>query len=190
MDRQLLPSEPSCVRPRAAPDAYRAAMRRFAGAVCIVATGTPGRRAGMTATAVCSVSAEPPRLLVCASTDGSSHEPISRNGRLSINLLREDSDALARRFGGMPGGASGDARFAHGRWSMHAGVPLLDDACAAFVCKVERVIPAGTHSIFLCDVVDVLCPDADTAGERACLLYVDGGFRGLAPAGRQPSATF
>ncbi len=165
-------------------------MRRFAGAVCIVATGAPGRRAGMTATAVCSVSAEPPRLLVCANANGSAHEPIVRNGRLSINLLREGGDALAHRFGGMAAGVSGDARFAEGRWLMHSGVPLLEDACATFVCEVGRVIPASTHSIFLCDVVDVLCPDADAADGRECLLYVDGGFRSLASAGQQSSATF
>lgn len=162
--------------------AFRSAMRRFAGAVCIVATGTPGRRFGLTATAVCSISADPPRLLVCLNRNTGTHEAIVTNGRLSVNVLPREAIHLARRFAGMVPGVSGEERFAEGDWSTLAGVPVLDGACVALACRVAETIPASTHSMFLCDIVAV----HSAAGDPGCssgeaLIYLDGCFRQLAP---------
>jgi flavin reductase (DIM6/NTAB) family NADH-FMN oxidoreductase RutF len=161
-------------------NAFRAAMRRLAGAVCIVASGEPGHRVGLTATAVCSITAEPPRLLVCLNKTTGTYDAIARNGVLSVNVLASDGVRLAKRFAGMVPGAAGEERFAEGRWSMLAGVPVLDVACVALACRVVEVIPASTHSMFLCDVVAVHCGTEDQK-EREGLIYLEGRFRHLAP---------
>ena len=67
-------------------------MRHLAGAVTVIATGAPGHRFGLTATAVCSLSDEPPTLLVCVNRPASAHDVISRNGNFSVNLLADDQE--------------------------------------------------------------------------------------------------
>lgn len=161
--------------------AFRAAMRRLAGAVCIIATGEPGSRAGLTATAVCSITADPPRLLVCINRKTQAHASFAANGRLSVNVLASDAERLAKRFAGMVAQAHGEDRFSEGAWSQLAAVPVLADACAAFACQIAETIPAGTHSMFLCDVVAVHVPHGTGSQVKDGLLYLDGHFRHLAP---------
>ncbi len=161
---------------------FRAAMRSLAGAVCIVATGTPGRRSGLTATAVCSITADPPRLLVCLNRKTGTHDAIVASRRLSVNVLPGEAIGLARRFAGMEPGVMGETRFAEGRWSTLAGAPALEGACVTLVCDVTETIPASTHSMFLGDVIAVHRSDDDSGGgAREGLIYLDGCFRQLAP---------
>ncbi len=161
---------------------FRTAMRSLAGAVCIVATGTPGRRFGLTATAVCSITADPPRLLVCLNRKTGTHDAIVASRRLSVNVLPGEAIGLARRFAGMEPGVMGETRFAEGRWSTFAEAPALEGACVTLVCDVTETIPASTHSMFLGDVI-AAHRAADASGGGACegLIYLDGCFRQLAP---------
>ena len=74
-------------------------MRSLASAVSIVSTAHDDRRFGMTATAVCSLSMQPPTLLVCVNQSTSLHHPLLSAGRFCINILHADQDELARTFG-------------------------------------------------------------------------------------------
>jgi flavin reductase len=78
---------------------FRKAMRTLASAVSIVSTAHDDRRFGMTATAVCSLSMQPPTLLVCVNQSTSLHHPLLSAGRFCINILHADQDELARTFG-------------------------------------------------------------------------------------------
>lgn len=190
MPLRRLPAEPDTAEPaQVDAHAFRAAMRRLAGAVCIVATGEPGRRVGLTATAICSVTAEPAQLLVCLNKGSGTHEAIARNGALSVNVLAADAVALAKRFAGMVPAAGGEERFAEGRWSTLAGVPVLEDACVALACRVCEVIPVSTHSMLLCDAVAVH-HGAPAAPAREALIYFDAHFRHLAPLSRREAPLF
>lgn len=157
-------------------DAFKQGMRRLAGAVCVIATGHAGDRAGLTATAVCSVSAEPPRLLVCVNQNASAHHRIAAEGRLSVNVLTSHQQHIAERFA--TSSIKGEARFESAVWRSVAHVPVLDDACVAFACEIVERIPAASHSIFLCEVVS--CTVGGHEGSAADgLLYFDGRFRRL-----------
>ena len=79
-------------------DKYRNVMRHQAGAVTIIAVGTPGRRTGLTATAVCSLTDSPPMVIACVNRNASAHAPIHSGQCFSINLLANDQNELARRF--------------------------------------------------------------------------------------------
>ncbi|ATE58646.1 flavin reductase family protein [Thauera sinica] len=158
--------------------AFRQGMRLMAGAVCIVATGRPGRRAGLTATAVCSVSSEPPRLLACINKSAAAHGAIHLEGRLSVNVLSGAQQAVASRFSTPL--FQGEAKFAEGDWKEAHGVPVLGAACAAFVCSVAERVDAGSHTIFICDVLG--CSAALSPPENEGLLYFDGRYRHLAPS--------
>ena len=143
---------------------FRAGMARMSGACTIITSGHEGDRAGLTATAVCSVSAEPPRMLVCVNRNVWAYQVIVASQRLGVNVLDVQHEDLAKRFAGMVQGVAGADRFLEGDWGTSAhGVPLLRDALVSFEGRVIEETVSGTHSIFLCEVVDVSTSDSDNS---------------------------
>ena len=157
------------------PAAFRAAMARFPGAVTIVTTLTPQGRRGITATAVCSVTADPPSLLVCVNRATGTCQGILETGRFAVNLLRDPSGDLAMRFVGA-GGTTGDDKFAAGDWGADAaGLPVLADARVAFSCAVAETLTAGTHQVFIGQITAI------AQREGAALIYEQSRFHRLDP---------
>jgi len=166
------PADPSASKPAIAAADYIAAMSMHASSVCIIATEHDGERFGLTATAVASVSAEPPRLLVCVNKSGLTHGKIRASGRFSVNVLAEGHDGLAMAFATRA--ASGE-RFSRGEWGrLLTGAPILRGAAAAFDCRVGEASDQSTHTVFFGDVV--ACEHL--AGQDA-LLYGARRFRQL-----------
>jgi flavin reductase (DIM6/NTAB) family NADH-FMN oxidoreductase RutF len=157
-------------------DDYKQAMRHLAGGVAIVATEHGGSRAGLAATAVCSVSADPPTLLICINRGASAHEPIRASGRFSVNLLASGQDDIARRFSGEMK-IRGEERFAVGRWAtLVTGAPVLDSALAGLDCHVTEVVNMSTHSVFFGSVVGI----ASRAAAKP-LIYAHGTYGTFSP---------
>lgn len=141
---ELVPSEPLVDA-----DIFRNCLRHVPGAVAIITTVHDGHRAGLTATAVCSVSADPPQMLVCVNRSASASPFIVAAGRFGISFLAHDQRAIANAFAG-----PAIDRFASAAWSqLESGVPLLDGAAASFECVVVQAIESGTHTIFIGAVV-------------------------------------
>jgi flavin reductase (DIM6/NTAB) family NADH-FMN oxidoreductase RutF len=155
-------------------EAFKAGMRCLASGVTIITTIHDGQRAGLTATAVCSLSVDPPQLLVCVSHKAEAHDIIHRGSVMCVNLLARQHQGLAARFAGQTG-VSGAARFGEGAWcSLCTGAPVLDDAVASFDCVVAERVESATHSIFIGRVVDVrVRPDLRP------LIYAGGGYAEL-----------
>jgi len=153
---------------------YRDAMARLGAAVNVVTTdGTAGRH-GLTVSAVCSVTDEPPSLMVCVNRRSRSHAMIAENGVLCVNVLAGRHEALAARFATQ--GEPGVQRFGEEDWTVLAtGSPALVDAAVAFDCKVSLARPIGTHTAFLCEVQAVR---VNSAAEG--LIYFNRGFHHLA----------
>jgi len=136
------------------PESYRAIMRHQAGAVTVVATASADRRAGLTATAVCSLSDTPPMLLACINRNAAAHDLILAERCFSVSLLASDQQDVAARFAGQAG-VRGDARFTEHGWSRLAtGAPVLDNALASLDCRLEDAHSFATHSIFIGRVVE------------------------------------
>jgi len=153
--------------------AFRAGMARLGGACTIITGQHEGERAGLTATAVCSVSAEPPRLLVCVNRSVRAHQLIADSARLGVNVLGPAHEELAKRFAGMVQGVVGGDRFLDGAWMQSPrGVPVLADALVSFECEVIEETVSGTHSIFLCEVTDV----ATAGNAHSALVYFNRHF--------------
>ncbi len=149
---------------------FKTAMRQVASSVAIVAARSGAVRNGLTATAVCSVAAAPPTILVCVNTSASAESLISRSGAFAVNFLAERQHGIARLFSTSK--LSPEERFADGRWStMVTGSPVLEDTVASFDCVVESRFASGTHHIYIGRVVGVTSLDQDV------LLYRDGAFR-------------
>ncbi|MET8427620.1 flavin reductase family protein [Nocardia sp. NPDC004860] len=151
------------------PDRFRAAISHFASGVTIVVTHDDGIDYGTTASAVCSLTAEPPGLLVCLNLGSETGSAVARTGRLSVNVLREEDGALASRFA-----AKGKDRFADVNLDRpRSGVPTLAEALVSFSCHVDKRVVSGTHAVFLCGV------DSAEVRPGAPLAYYRGRFGGF-----------
>lgn len=155
---------------------FRAGMRHLAASVCIVTAVAPdGSRSGFTATAVCSVSAEPPTLLICANRGNGTHDVIVDAGHYAVNVLAEEDRDLANRFAS---NLPGEARFEQGGWTrLASGAPVLENALASFDCKLVERVDGGTHGVMFGEVIALrLRGDAAPA-----LLYAHGDYGVFAP---------
>lgn len=127
-------------------------MSQAACTVSIITTdGTEGR-AGVTVSAMASVSAEPPSLLVCVHHMSQACETIRANGVLCVNVLGEDQSYISDTFAGrIPPPVEGD-RFSCADWQTRVtGSPNLVDALVAFDCEITKSFQYGTHYIFIAE---------------------------------------
>ncbi len=133
---------------------YREAMARFGAAVSVVTTDGPAGRHGFTASAVCSVTDDPPTLLVCVNRQNDSHPALLDNGVLCINTLAADQQEISAVFAGGEPDTAG--RFVHGDWyTLDTGAPALHGAVVSFDCRVAQVTEIGTHSVIFASVLAI-----------------------------------
>jgi len=128
---------------------FRAAMRHVAATVYAVTTGHGGGRFGILATAVSSLSFEPPSLLVCVNRAASLHAPLAEAQMFCVNILGLANRDVAEHF---MNGASPD-RFAVGDWMEVEGLPVLATAQSSLVCRTAHRHDFGTHSIFIGELI-------------------------------------
>lgn len=148
-------------------------MRSLAHAVNIIAAAHAGHRFGMTATAVCSATAEPPTILVCLNKNSATHGVVSKSKAFCVNVLRAEDSDLSNLFSGAQ---SGESRFKSREWSRLAtGSPALLDALVCFDCRVIKRLAHGSHTTFLGQVEQVLF-----GRKGKPLLYADGQYVKLA----------
>lgn len=145
-------------------DAFRSAMRHVAATVYAVTTGHGEDRYGIVATAVSSLSFDPPSLLVCVNRTASLHAPLASAETFCVNVLGLGNRDVAEQF--MLG--RGVDRFAVGEWDEALGVPLLATAQSSFVCRRVHCHDFGTHSIFIGELIA-----AKHRADAAPLTYYD-----------------
>lgn len=148
---------------------YRDAMAQFAAAVTIVTTDGPAGRGGFTASAVCSVTDDPPTLLVCINRASSAYTSVTQNGVVCVNALPAHHQELSQLFGGK---IPMDDRFSAAAWStLETGAPVLADSSAAFDCRITGTVNVGTHDVLFCQVVAL-----QRAASADSLIYFDRGY--------------
>lgn len=144
----------------------RLAHRRFPTGVAVVTTAVDGAPYGLAVNAFTSVSMEPPLVLVCVNTTSQSHDHLYAGEHIGISFLAGDQEGLARVFA-----RSGGEKFAELAWHPGGtGVPLIDGAAAQLEVAIEQRQRAGTHTIFIGEVIEAL------PSERSPLVYFDGRF--------------
>lgn len=172
------PEKGKTATPTEISSAFRDVIRHLASGVTIITSSLDGEPVGLTATAVCSVSATPPMLLISVTSGSRTAQGISQTGAFAVHLLRHGNRGHAEQF------ASRGAHFERIEYSLAAtNVPVLDHVLGWFLCEVEQTVPAADHVIFIgrvlrCELKDKL-PDP--------LLYFDRSYRKLAP-GAEPGA--
>jgi flavin reductase (DIM6/NTAB) family NADH-FMN oxidoreductase RutF len=152
------------------PDAFRAALGRFASGVTIVTTRDDGGRDhGMTVSAFCSASLEPPLVLACIGHEASMHGIILSADRFGVSILAAGQEQLARRFADQRSDRFDGVGYSRGQ----LGVALIDDALAHLECVVVGRHDAGDHTIVIGRV------DAAVYHTGRPLAYYRGGYTQL-----------
>lgn len=156
---------------------FRAAMARVCAPVNIVTTDGAAGRGGFTATAMCSVSDEPPTLLVCMNGRSAQCDLFLANRSFCVNVLSAEHAVLASDFAGAT--ADMGARYERADWfPLRSGSPALVDAIVTFDCLLESVSRVGTHNVMIGRVVDVALRERASA-----LLYFDRSYVEMAAPG-------
>jgi len=152
-------------------DVFRSVLGRFASGITIITMRTEaGDDHGMTVSAFCSLSLEPPLVLFCVDHAAEMHAVLGEGVHVGVSILSRDMEEYSRRF------ADPDARvrrfegigFSRGE----CGVVLIDGALAHLECRVTERHEAGDHTIFVAAVERARSLEAD--GEP--LLYYRGGY--------------
>jgi flavin reductase len=149
-------------------DEFLSAMRASANSIALVTTVRAQTPLGMTVTSWCSLSTDPPSLLVCP--NGSSHTAtaILESGFFCANLLSDTQTHLADMFTSK---ASQGDRFASTEWrQLASGAPVLEGALASFDCAFTGALRPGSHHICLGEGRTVLL------GTDRPLVYHDRGY--------------
>ena len=153
------------------PDAFRAALGRFACGVTVVTARDEhaGRDHGMTVSAFCSVSLEPPLVLVCIGHEASMYAQLQQATDVGISVLAATQEALSRRFADPESDRFDGVGYSRGE----SGVALLDDALAHLECHIVERHEAGDHTVIICAV------NGATVHPGRPLLYYRGGYAQL-----------
>ncbi|MFG2760943.1 flavin reductase family protein [Streptomyces wuyuanensis] len=148
---------------------YRGAMARFTTGVTIVTTRTPNGPAGMTASAVASVSLDPLMLLVCVGNTLATRDAMSGSGVFAVSVLSRGQERHALQFA-----SRCDDKFAGVGLRTDHDLPVVEGAVAHFTCNVKEEIAGGDHTIFIGEVVSCgYSADSDP------LVYFGGKFGSL-----------
>lgn len=125
---------------------FRNAMARVCAPVNVITTKGEAGRGGFTATAMCSVTDEPPTLLVCMNSRSAQTQLFIENQRFCVNVLTQEHKALAASFAGQQTDMA--ARYADADWTdLPSGNQALADAIVSFDCRLTEARLVGTHNI-------------------------------------------
>ena len=150
------------------PKEFRTALSRFASGVTVVTTkDAAGNLHGITVTAFCSVSLQPPLVLVCIEKTTGSHYALQESGVFAVNILNETQRDVSQHFASQFPNKFEGVDFQPGRM----GVPVLESALAVLECSLVNSHEGGDHTIFVGEVEHATVRDA-----RA-LLYFNGNYR-------------
>ncbi|MFW6597191.1 flavin reductase family protein [Propionibacteriaceae bacterium Y2011] len=131
----------------------KAVFREYASGVTVVSTRHDGIAHAMTASAFCSVSLDPPMVLVCVARSARFHAAVLGSGRWAASILTADQQQLAAHFA-RPGrdliGQFADVDHVVGRWTE---APVLTGAAAWLECETRDAHPAGDHTVLVADVL-------------------------------------
>ena len=151
---------------------FLTAMRAVANSVTVVTTNGKAGRHGGTVSAFCSVSADPPTVLVCLHGESRIAETVSENGSFCVNVLPTSNEHASNRFAGRHDDEVTD-RFEGielAEATDETMNPILSGS-TAFNCEIKDTVKSGTHRIFIGRVMSV------KAGKPDPLLYFDGSYR-------------
>ena len=151
---------------------FRTAMSSMGSSVSVVTARRGDEVVGRTVTAVLSLSANPPSVLVSIDIMSRLADLIAKTGGFSMAVLSAEQSDIADAFAGK---VPHEALFDLGAWSRWpSGQPLLTGAVTAIDCEVIGSIETGTHVLFAGAIVE-----AESYEQRAPLIWQQHGYHVL-----------
>lgn len=129
------------------------AQQKLINGVTVVSTILGAKTNALTVAWVSRVSYSPPLVMIAIGKTRYSHEMIKESGVFAVNVLSAADIETARHFG-LKSGRKTD-KFKGFRYGTKAtGSPVLDDCIAWMDCRVVSKHDAGSHTIFIGEVLD------------------------------------
>lgn len=149
-------------------DEFRAALGRFASGVTVVTLkDANGDWHGITVSAFCSVSLEPPLILVCIEKSAGSHHAFKHGEFFVVHVLRENQQHYSDQFAShLPDKFSGIEYEENGH-----GIPMLKDPLMRLECHLVDAHDSGDHTIFVGQIEHSRISDGKP------LIYFHGNYR-------------
>lgn len=136
---------------------FRDVVGRFASGVTVITTTVDGKQFGTTASAMSSLSMDPPMILICLNKTSETGAAVLNSGTFAVNILAKGQEQLASQFA-----VKGDDKFAGVAITPGVlGDPLIDDTLAAMQCRTVETVTGGTHTVFLAEVVEADARDLE-----------------------------
>jgi 3-hydroxy-9,10-secoandrosta-1,3,5(10)-triene-9,17-dione monooxygenase reductase component len=150
---------------------FRSVLGRFVSGVTILtARDAAGVDHGMTASAFCSVSLDPPLVLASVAHDATLHPVLLAQDEMAVSVLTASQEAIARRFAEKLDNRFDGVGFTRGL----TGAPLIEGALAVIEGRVVHRYAGGDHTVFIAEVL------AASATMDEPLVYYRGGYAHLA----------
>lgn len=142
---------------------FRDVLGHFPSGVAVVTGAAGGEGSGLTVQAFCSLSLDPPLVLVCPARGSTSWPRIEATGQMCVNLLADDQEEVARRFS-----MAGSDKFGGLPWtpSPATGSPVLEGSVGFIDCSIEQVRPGGDHLVVIGRVLAL-----DARNDRRPLIF-------------------
>jgi flavin reductase (DIM6/NTAB) family NADH-FMN oxidoreductase RutF len=149
---------------------FRKTLAKFASGVTVVtSTDSAGQIFGITVSAFCSVSLEPPLILVSIEKGTGTHHALTESGMFNVHVLAEGQEDVSNRFA-----SKSEDKFDGFEFSRdERGVPVIDGCLATINCRKFSEAEGGDHTIFIGEVMD------SQLGDGSPLLYWQSGYRKL-----------
>jgi len=152
------------------PDEFRSVLGRFPSGVTVVTTkAADGSNQGMTVSAFCSVSLEPPLVLICIEKTASVYDALTSAPGFVVNILSAKQEQIARRFSIVDIDRFEGVGFSRTR----NDIAVLDDVLGIIECNRVALHDAGDHTVIVGEV------EATRAENGSPLIYYRGGYAQL-----------
>ncbi len=148
---------------------FRLVLGHFATGVAIVTAIDEREPVGMTIQSFCSLSLEPPMILICPALTSTTWPRIEAVGQMCVNLLADGQEDLARQFA-----RSGGNKYKDVRWtpSSATGSPMVEGTLAWIDCQIHHTYPGGDHLIVVARVLDL-----EARTDLRPLIFFQSGFQ-------------
>jgi flavin reductase (DIM6/NTAB) family NADH-FMN oxidoreductase RutF len=121
---------------------FRDALAAVCAPVAVVTSFYDARPHGTTVSAFCSLSLEPPLVLVALDRGSDLLRMIRRAHRYGINVLAHGQEALATRFA-----RKGTDKFRDVRWQLDSDLPRIEASASWIACRLHEIVDGGDHVI-------------------------------------------
>ncbi|OIR17926.1 MAG: hypothetical protein BEU04_04785 [Marine Group III euryarchaeote CG-Bathy1] len=129
-------------------DLFKELMRRFAAGVTLVTFNENEKFGGLTVSSFCSLSMDPPLVLICIDRKIASHESLEKTDTFGVNICNSEQGKIAWDFANSNIDKN-ELIKSLPHTLTELGTPLLEGCLAAMECKITQKYDGGDHTIFI-----------------------------------------